>query len=279
MKCRAIWLIVLLYAAVLGCASKQEALRLDLPQPGSTAQKGVQVILRPPEDRRQFNENLSAPDAPSVNARSDKQAALQARAVGRKRNMYNEPEGELLLDRNDSVSDLASRIAANTLTGMGYAVVEDPIEASPEATAMDIIIEELWLWNRAEAFHNIIQGRLVLYVSLEMSGAPVRIDAAAKRETRIPGRFDWQEVLGNLCAQATQKLQTMLEASPPTPRVPGFSQMERETEEAADTDTNLDSEIDTDTPPAAEPSEETDADTAGTDSNSATAPGATPPAP
>ena len=267
-------IIGLICLSTLGCASKPEVLRFDLPQPGTAAPKGVQVVVRPPEDRRRFNENISAPDAPSVNARSDRQAALQARAVGRKRNMYNEPEGELLLGRNDSVSDFMARVATNTLTGMGFAVVEDPLEASQEAVNMDIVIDELWLWNRAETFHNIVEGKLSVSVKFDTADTPpVRIEARAERETRVPGPFDWQEVMRQLYDRTVEQLGDLLEKTPPVPRVPDFSQTE--TSEAADTDSETDT--DTEAAPAAHPLDETATDTADTDS--ATAPEAAPNAP
>ncbi len=248
-------LLIGLNCLATACASRREIIRLEIEKPPLATQKGVQVILHIVDDARAFNEDVRRPDAPSLRSRKEQAAALEARAVGRKWNMYNDPEGEWLLDAGTTVADLVSSLTEASLAAEGYEVLREPLDAREDAVTLDLAVKEYWAWCEAEAFRTNVRARMVVVLTFDPPQAAaktLRIETA--RQARVPGKYDWQETFRDAHEQYIAALRDLLKEHPVAPPVPDFTAdvpvKDRETE-ARDTESDTDTETESDTDTAA----------------------------
>lgn len=209
----------------LSCASRPEIIQLEIQKSALAAKNGIQVVLRTVEDARVFNEDGRRLDAPSLRSRPAEAAALQARTVGRKRNMYNDPEGEWLLDRDRTVGDIIAELTETVLAAEGYEVLRDPLDAKPDAVVLDISVREYWAWSEAKAFYAAIHARTVVTLTITPDIAPPQtLRAESTRQARVPGKYDWQETFRAMHGEYLLALGELLTRNPIAPPEPDFSE-------------------------------------------------------
>lgn len=131
---------------VSGCALTRSVVELPKSAELINPVSGPAVKFVSIEDKRVFVVDPKIPEIPSISENEINNAAIQARAIARKRNGYGAGVGDVLLPENESVVGLWEGELKNAFRESGYRVVEpnDPDYAT--AVPVSIEIHQYWSW-------------------------------------------------------------------------------------------------------------------------------------
>ncbi len=239
----------LLIVAILGIngCMKSEGIRPEIPSPQTASPNGIQVWIRDVRDNRKFGDDFAAWDVPSLPpVRIGALQSMRNRAVGRLRNIYNRPQGAVLLERGNTAASNVRELIVSALTSLGYEIASDGASVRPDAVILDLRLNQYWAWITSYAFSATIESRIVAVMTLATErDREVAIHAGAKRKTKSAGRHAWQETFKAAHGQFVDFVKDMFEHNPLKPVivnedtdivVPGVYD--------SDTDSNSDADLD-----------------------------------
>lgn len=144
----ALLFLLLLAAISAGCASQRTVIAVPLPLAvGSNASSnGQPVVINTVIDKRVFSSAPSTSNMPSLDAAEDGGRAFEKRAIGRKRNLYGQLQGDVLLADKQDVALLIRAAIHQALLAKGYQVVDNSDARAQEGYVVDIIITNYWSW-------------------------------------------------------------------------------------------------------------------------------------
>lgn len=131
---------------VSGCALTRSVVELPKTAEIINPVSGPAVKFVSIEDKRVFAVDPKIPEIPSISENEINNAAIQARAIARKRNGYGAGAGDVLLPENQTVVSLWERELINTFREAGYRVVEPTDPDYATATPVSIEIHQYWSW-------------------------------------------------------------------------------------------------------------------------------------
>lgn len=207
----------LLAASLSACALDRSTITLDQAKvdipAGSqvTAVKFVNV-----SDDRYFDSAPPNPDTPSL-AKSDiDNAALKARAIGRKRNGYGMALGDVVLPEGTTVSGVVRTAVANGFNLAGYRVVEAGDPDFDKAASVDVQIDKFWCWVQMGFWslkvHNASE--------VELSGVPgsaqpkLTVQGGVADSSMAVTESRWKETATKGLAVLTQNVAAALRGQP-----------------------------------------------------------------
>ena len=143
---------ILAFVALLllaGCATNRA--EVDILPPGTSQtpapSNGKKVYISAVDDRV-FQIKPSRFDTPSLKYDEIDDKSITERAIGRKRNNYNMPIGDVLLPKGRTVSELVGDAVATAYRQAGYEVVSTP--GARDVSEVKVQIIEFWSWYTAE---------------------------------------------------------------------------------------------------------------------------------
>ena len=142
-------LAVVALLLLAGCATNRA--EVDILPPGNSQtpapSNGKKVYISAVDDRV-FQIKPSRFDTPSLKYDEIDDKSITERAIGRKRNNYNMPIGDVLLPKGRTVSELVGDAVATAYRQAGYEVVSIP--GARDLSAVNVRIIEFWSWYSAE---------------------------------------------------------------------------------------------------------------------------------
>ena len=131
---------------VSGCALSRSVVELPETKEIANPASGHAVKFVSIEDKRVFAVDPKIPEIPSISENEINNAAIQARAIARKRNGYGAGSGDVLLPEDQTVVNLWERELTNTFREAGYRVVGPTDTDYAIATPVSIEIHQYWSW-------------------------------------------------------------------------------------------------------------------------------------
>lgn len=139
--------VLLLFAA--GCATNRGIVSLQQPVPATPSQLiGKEVFIRSVTDNREFQENPSTQDIPSLGFGGSSAAStdIKKRAIARKRNSYGKALGDILLEEGQTVETVISDALKRSFAGLGYTVLKNEQEVTTDTLVVDSSIQKFWAY-------------------------------------------------------------------------------------------------------------------------------------
>ncbi len=131
---------------VSGCALSRSVVELPKTAEIDNPTSGPAVKFVSIEDKRVFAVDPKIPEIPSISENEINNAAIQARAIARKRNGYGAGSGDVLLPENQTVESLWEKELVNTFREAGYRVVGPTDSDYGIAIPVTIEIHQYWSW-------------------------------------------------------------------------------------------------------------------------------------
>lgn len=131
-----------------GCATKRGEIALQVPTDKSEtiSSNGKQVYINSVVDKRVFELKPADPSTPSLDPSEPQSDSIKAQAVGRKRNGYGMALGDILLNKNQTVSSVIKDSLKEALTDKGYHVIDNKEQVTPQTYIADVTILKFWSW-------------------------------------------------------------------------------------------------------------------------------------
>lgn len=191
-------IILVLIFMISGCATNRGYLNMIMPVAELTDPNGKQVYIRSIQDNRDFQDNPSSANIPSLGfgGLQNSSEEIRSRAIARKRNAFGKALGDILLKEGHTVETVIYESVKNSLYSLGYTVVSNKDEAEEDAIIMDITIDKYWAW--------FVPGFWVLSLEAEISTAtnviypekkePIVINVSAINKCGAANTSNWEEV-------------------------------------------------------------------------------------
>lgn len=183
---------------VSGCATNRGYLDVRVPEGSLVNPNGKQVYIRSITDNRQFQDNPSSADIPSLGFGGLKEAApdIKNRAIARKRNDFGKALGDILLEEGQSVQEIVRTATRSALYSLGYAVVDRQEDAQSDAIIMDISIDKFWGWLLPGFWTLALKSEIttVNTVSVPQKDKPIIVRAEAINRCQVGNTANWQKV-------------------------------------------------------------------------------------
>jgi hypothetical protein len=203
-------LAVATLSAALGCASRGI---VATPSAGATENPptGMAIHIADVRDARVFQETPNRKSTPSLTDHASESGG-RARAVGRDTNAGGRPGSNVMLAAEQSVEGLVGDAAGRALRGAGFRVVDEGAPDFQKARAMNVSIEELWMWETIPALGAVTNVRLRVRLSAPLPG----LDAGEVIEAEyklVQGGFSygmWSQTLERGLDELTQRTQVRL---------------------------------------------------------------------
>lgn len=173
--------IVLLAAFLFltGCVTGTRSLTLpDARIPAATASTSSSagpgalvgpVRIRSIRDARVFEQKPQDPSTPSVRGRlEDVGPDARARLIGRQRDSFGKAMGDLALAGDRTVEDEVRRLLVQGLEARGIRVSD----SDPDATPLDVTIDEFWAWFSPGMWTIGFDARLRTRIELAVESGP-----------------------------------------------------------------------------------------------------------
>jgi hypothetical protein len=136
---------VLGLAALTGCATSRSVITPSVTA-GQNPVQGQAVRIESVRDARTFEPRPPRPSLPSLNAEDVNNAALTARAVGRKRNGFGQALGDIVLPEGESVAKLVGTALTKGLRESGYRVLSKGEAGYEQAVPVTAQVDQFWSW-------------------------------------------------------------------------------------------------------------------------------------
>lgn len=128
-----------------GCATK--TLKVTTPAIAPSAPTLGYVTIESVKDARNFIANPSNPRFPSIEGDKIKDKQLTDKAIGRMRHgVFHNALWNYSLHGEETIYSICERIASNSLSAAGYAVVKKGDAQYDKATPVSVEIVEFWAW-------------------------------------------------------------------------------------------------------------------------------------
>lgn len=207
-----------LFAASLSaCALDRSTITLDqakLDAPVSSQFTPVKIVTV--TDGRYFDPAPPNPDTPSLAKEDIGNAALKARAIGRKRNGYGMALGDVVLPEGTTVSVVVRTAVANGFKQAGYRVVEAGDPDYDKAAPVDVRVDKYWCWVQmgfwALKVHNASE--------VELTGVPgaaqpkLTVQGGVAESSMAVTESRWKETATKGLAALTQNVAAALRGQP-----------------------------------------------------------------
>lgn len=151
---------ILVMASLSACATSRSVVDIkSAPLAANAAPAaGPAVRLVKVTDARLFDAEPPNPSTPSLSSSDINNAALKARAVGRKRNTYGMALGDVMLPDGQTVAGLLTTATETGLTRAGFRVLHKGEPGYDGAAPVELWINKYWSWVTLGAlegtFHN-----------------------------------------------------------------------------------------------------------------------------
>lgn len=187
---------ILAFVALLllaGCATNRA--EVDILPPGNSQtpapSNGKKVYISAVDDRV-FQIKPSRFDIPSLKYDEIDDKSITERAIGRKRNNYNMPIGDVLLPKGRTVSELVVDAVATAYRQAGYEVVNTP--GARDVSEVKVQIIEFWSWYTAEGvLDKVLRNKSSLQI--QTHGAPeYNVKTLVNEKVKVATDTDWKRV-------------------------------------------------------------------------------------
>ncbi len=187
---------ILAFVALLllaGCATNRA--EVDILPPGTSQtpapSNGKKVYISAVDDRV-FQIKPSRFDTPSLKYDEIDDKSITERAIGRKRNNYNMPIGDVLLPKGRTVSELVVDAVATAYRQAGYEVVNTP--GARDVSEVKVQIIEFWSWYTAEGvLDKVLRNKSSLQI--QTHGAPeYNVKTLVNEKVKVATDTDWKRV-------------------------------------------------------------------------------------
>ena len=187
---------ILAFVALLllaGCATNRA--EVDILPPGTSQtpapSNGKKVYISAVDDRV-FQIKPSRFDTPSLKYDEIDDKSITERAIGRKRNNYNMPIGDVLLPKGRTVSELVGDAVATAYRQAGYEVVCTP--GARDVSEVKVQIIEFWSWYTAEGvLDKVLRNKSSLQI--QTHGAPEHsVKTLVNEKVKVATDTDWKRV-------------------------------------------------------------------------------------
>ena len=176
-----------------GCATNRA--EVDVKPPGNTqtpAPNNGEKVYISAVDVRVFQIKPSSFDTPSLKYDEIDDKSITERAIGRKRNNYNMPIGDVLLPKGRTVSELVGDAVATAYRQAGYEVVSTP--GARDVSEVKVQIIEFWSWYTAEGvLDKVLRNKSSLQI--QTHGAPEHsVKTLVNEKVKVATDTDWKRV-------------------------------------------------------------------------------------
>ncbi len=198
--------------ALCGCAATRSVVKLDQVDTSGASVGGQAVLIDKVDDNRRFEASPPEPDTPSLSSGDIGNAAIRARAIGRKRGGFGAALGDVLLPENQTVSQVIAEAVENGFRMGGYRVVHRGDPGMEGAIPLTVSIRQFWSWFQPGFWHVTVHNRC----EIEIKGAlPVLVGGrTVTNETseNMGAVFesDWQEISSKGLKELTHNLTTAI---------------------------------------------------------------------
>ena len=186
-------LAVVALLLLAGCATNRA--EVDILSPGNSQtpapSNGKKVYISAVDDRV-FQIKPSRFDTPSLKYDEIDDKSITERAIGRKRNNYNMPIGDVLLPKGRTVSELVGDAVATAYRQAGYEVVSTP--GARDVSEVKVQIIEFWSWYTAEGvLDKVLRNKSSLQI--QTHGAPEHsVKTLVNEKVKVATDTDWKRV-------------------------------------------------------------------------------------
>ena len=186
-------LAVVALLLLAGCATNRA--EVDILPPGNSQtpapSNGKKVYISAVDDRV-FQIKPSRFDTPSLKYDEIDDKSITERAIGRKRNNYNMPIGDVLLPKGRTVSELVGDAVATAYRQAGYEVVSTP--GARDVSEVKVQIIEFWSWYTAEGvLDKVLRNKSSLQI--QTHGAPEHsVKTLVNEKVKVATDTDWKRV-------------------------------------------------------------------------------------
>ena len=186
-------LAVVALLLLAGCATNRA--EVDILPPGNSQtpapSNGKKVYISAVDDRV-FQIKPSRFDTPSLKYDEIDDKSITERAIGRKRNNYNMPIGDVLLPKGRTVSELVGDAVATAYRQAGYEVVNTP--GARDVSEVKVQIIEFWSWYTAEGvLDKVLRNKSSLQI--QTHGAPeYNVKTLVNEKVKVATDTDWKRV-------------------------------------------------------------------------------------
>ncbi len=212
MKFAKIWVSVLAFLTITGCATSRSVVPIDVPVARDGGVQTESIFIESVVDNRTFEEAPRIPSTPSLgfdgaNAASDE---MKARAIGRKRNGYGKALGDVFLPENQTVEELIRKYATAAFNDAGWRVVDN---AGADQTVA-IQIDELWAWFKPGFWAITLNSNVSTTLKFVRNGVQIPVSVHVEDTRQMATEGAWKEIV----EMALEEYRGKVRASVPMPR-------------------------------------------------------------
>ncbi len=185
-----------------GCATNRGVVRLEQAAAQAPVQAtGKTVFIDTVTDRREFQENPSSQDIPSLGFGGSAAATadIKRRAIARKRNTFGRALGDILLEEGQTVETVIRDALKRSFAELGYTVLENKQDVTKGTLVVDASILKFWSY-MTPGFWSIaltcdISTQLDVLSEGSMAPEAETITVKAERHFQTAGGGNWLEVM------------------------------------------------------------------------------------
>lgn len=197
-----------------GCATSRSVLDIPPPAPKAAPQSGgKEVLVTSVSDRRVFETNPPSPSVPSLDPSEEQNAAIKARAVGRKRNTFGKALGDLLLKEGMTVETLTAAAIRQAFVEKGYRLIDRKEQATSNTVFVDAAVDRFWAWMNPGFASITLSAEISTSLSVRSAGTnkatAVSVKASDGFQTGMEG--NWIEVINKALRAYVDELKARLE--------------------------------------------------------------------
>ena len=212
--------VLTLFVLLSGCGLGRTVLDIQHPasaKPASAAPVALKLMTL--VDARHFEAHPSQANIPSLNDDDVTNAALTARAVGRKRGSFGKARGDYMLPANDDVLSLTRQCVEAAVSRAGGVLVAQGDPRYERAIPLDVRLAGFWTWIRPGAWVVAAEFDAAVTLTAPLQGLAQGRTVLAHAEIRRPSITDGrvarvvQEGVATLTTQLERELSAVLSAS------------------------------------------------------------------
>ncbi|HEX6243268.1 MAG TPA: hypothetical protein VFZ61_20280, partial [Polyangiales bacterium] len=145
-------LAVAIVSGASGCGAGRSVMTPTLPAVVTAAASAPAFKLVRVSDERVFQAKPPQANIPSLDADDIDDAALKARAIGRKRGSFGKARGDIVLPADGSVTDVAAACVRTALARAGGVLVNEADPRFVDARPLELRVRRFWSWLRPGAW-------------------------------------------------------------------------------------------------------------------------------
>jgi hypothetical protein len=149
--------VVLLSFVLCACGAGRSVVAIQPPPAGIATPTAQAFKLVRSVDARRFEAHPRDSDIPSLNDADVVNAALTARALGRKRGSFGKARGDIMLPEDSPVTALVAECMRSALASAGGVLVAENDPRFAGARPLELTVERMWSWFRPGAFQVAVE--------------------------------------------------------------------------------------------------------------------------